>query len=164
MKYKGIELEPITKVQAFEDGKSMLVWNNNDDDAIMKLVYAITNMTLDPIICEENDYDYCAEIPKPQKREMNSLEVMEYLHLLQLWLDGSITKELATKHFKGFEFPEFEKGLVEFRQCPIILKDNEEKGWCDKAILMEFDDVNTFKFGILKNGEVTEFEIPEIEI
>ena len=64
MKYKGIELKQITTSQIFDPPKEMLVWNYVDSTPFKMPVHAIVASKTFPVIAEEGDYQYCAEIPE----------------------------------------------------------------------------------------------------
>lgn len=159
MKYNGIELEPITKVQAFEEPKEMLVWNKSYERPLLKKVYAITNLEIESIICNSNDYDYCAEIPKRQTTEMNSLKVMEYLHKLQLWINNKD---------QNFEFYIPQEIIYFYADGGVVVynvgSNNNFGEWANYSSFWGFIDNMSYKFGILKNGKVTEFKLPQIEV
>jgi hypothetical protein len=158
MKYKNTELVPITKVQAFEEPREMLVWNNPggaslqerevigiliDNSKIRVAVIAIGGIVY---------FDYCAEIPQPTTRKMNALEVMEYLHRLQMVINkqNGCLREIPSVIYGD----EFDFGLV-------VCKTGGE--WFHFAQFREVHNPGGFKFGILKNGKVTEFELPKVE-
>lgn len=158
MKYNGIELVPIKDSQIFNPPREMLCWNDVSEKWWTQKVLAIITSEDFPVLYMDEDgeydgYKYCAEIPKPQKREMNSLEVMEYLHLLQLALNNCE---------KTFTFSvEIDKMFG-----GVVLYSNEAEKHSVKinySILESGNDLKN-KYYILKNGKVTEFELPEIEI
>ena len=64
MKYKGIELKQITTSQIFDPPKEMLVWDYVDSAPFKMPVHAIVASKTFPVIAEEGDYQYCAEIPE----------------------------------------------------------------------------------------------------
>ena len=64
MKYKGIELKQITPSQIFDPPKEMLVWDYVDSAPFKMPVHAIVASKTFPVIAEEGDYQYCAEIPE----------------------------------------------------------------------------------------------------
>lgn len=64
MKYKGIELKQITTSQIFDLPKEMLVWDYVDSAPFKMPVHAIVASKTFPVIAEEGDYQYCAEIPE----------------------------------------------------------------------------------------------------
>ncbi len=133
MKYKGMELKPIEKVQVFEEGKVMLVWLKTWKEPLEKVVYGIVKRpNLKNVICCPVEYDFCAEIPKPKTRRMNSLEVMEYL---------------------------WERNKTD---C-VTIKDGDSALWSPLGFYI-ISYPKDYKFGILKNGKITEFEIPEVEV
>lgn len=165
MEYKGIELEPITKVQAFEEPKEMLVWNTASKDPYVRMISAITKVKYGAreriwaiTYISREMFDYVAEIPTPQKREMNSLEVMEYLHLLQMNLSTGIIR--VDNHPKGIVYSTHGHGLIVYD--PDV--ESSDKKYSSYSEFNEYDKLKDCKFGILKNGEVTEFELPEIEV
>ena len=156
MKYNGVELVPITKIQAFEEPRDMLVWDEETDIPEIKIVLAIMTKAIGDynVYNAFKNYKYCAEIPKTQKRDMNSLEVMEYLHKYQLSLNFG---------GKTLQYPlcisEFNRGLV------VILNTmSESVGWMNYTLFNKANGTKTTKFGILKNGKVTEFKLPQIEV
>ena len=140
MKYKGVELKPITEVQAFSEPREMLVWDNKRANPKLRMVYAIVGSG----IAISNDgcfWLYCAEIPEKKKRERTALEVMEYLHEKQVLLD------------KG------NGGVVVARYKP----EKKEANYFYYGNLTLTAVNGKVFYGILKNGKVTEFELPEIE-
>ena len=64
MKYNGIELKQITTSQIFDPPKEMLVWDYVDSAPFKMPVHAIVASKTFPVIAEEGDYQYCAEIPE----------------------------------------------------------------------------------------------------
>ena len=64
MEYNGIELKKITTSQIFDPPKEMLVWDYIDSAPFKMPVHAIVASKTFPVIAEEGDYQYCAEIPE----------------------------------------------------------------------------------------------------
>ena len=64
MEYNGIELKQITTSQIFDPPKEMLVWDYVDSAPFKMPVHAIVASKTFPVIAEEGDYQYCAEIPE----------------------------------------------------------------------------------------------------
>ena len=64
MEYNGIELKEITTSQIFDPPKEMLVWDYVDSAPFKMPVHAIVVSKTFPVIAEEGDYQYCAEIPE----------------------------------------------------------------------------------------------------
>ena len=64
MEYNGIELKEITTSQIFDPPKEMLVWDYVDSAPFKMPVHAIVASKTFPVIAEEGDYQYCAEIPE----------------------------------------------------------------------------------------------------
>ena len=64
MEYNGIELKKITTSQIFDPPKEMLVWDYVDSAPFKMPVHAIVASKTFPVIAEEGDYQYCAEIPE----------------------------------------------------------------------------------------------------
>ena len=64
MKYKGIELKQITTSQILDPPKEMWVWDYVDSAPFKMPVHAIVASKTFPVIAEEGDYQYCAEIPE----------------------------------------------------------------------------------------------------
>ena len=80
MKYKGIELKQITTSQIFDPPKEMLVWNYVDSTPFKMPVHAIVASKTFPVIAEEGDYQYCAEIPEaPKPRRVTNRELSKWL-------------------------------------------------------------------------------------
>ena len=80
MKYKGIELKQITTSQIFDPPKEMLVWNYVDSTPFKMPVHAIVASKTFPVIAEEGDYQYCAEIPEePKSRRVTNRELSKWL-------------------------------------------------------------------------------------
>lgn len=80
MKYKGIELTPITTPQIFDPPKEMLVWECSFTEPAVKHVYAITGNPYYPVVTTKSCYDYCAEIPEELKpKRATNLQLMEWL-------------------------------------------------------------------------------------
>lgn len=165
MKHNGIELVPITEAQVFSGYKKLLVWDNdmegldivyNDSNWEIIDVSAIINTDNGVIVIDKygNKFDKCAEIPKAQKRDMNSLEVMEYLHKLQLFCNVDYKVDL--------QLPKEIEGKVDCRYGLIIC--NTGGDWFHFAQFHEAHNPSGFKFGILKNGKTTEFELPQVEL
>ena len=46
----------------------------------------------------------------------------------------------------------------------IFYFDKKHKIWCDCSGFMFRDDIDNYRFGVFQNGELTEFELPQIEI
>lgn len=82
MKYKGIELTPITKPQIFDPPKELLVWDNNFQEPRIVLVWCIApaSAKLDyPIRCIGTiHYEICAEIPKTTSKRATNKELAEW--------------------------------------------------------------------------------------
>ncbi|MCP4988661.1 MAG: hypothetical protein GY928_22210 [Colwellia sp.] len=178
MKYNGMELKPIEKVQAFEKPRDMLCWNYEMNGGIATYdnnVFSICAIVNDgenfrAITKGLGHYKFCAEIPKPKTRKMNSLEVMEYLHTFQNWLNGN-KKELLQPLFGNRDLNygiDFNNNLSDGNfDGGLVVKLNtmcESVGWQNYSLFSKIDSIKTTKFGILKNGKVTEFELPEIEV
>ena len=64
MEYNGIELKKITTSQIFDPPKEMLVQDYVDSAPFKMPVHAIVASKTFPVIAEEGDYQYCAEIPE----------------------------------------------------------------------------------------------------
>ena len=64
MEYNGIKLKEITTSQIFDPPKEMLVWDYVDSAPFKMPVHAIVASKTFPVIAEEGDYQYCAEIPE----------------------------------------------------------------------------------------------------
>ena len=64
MEYNGIELKEIITSQIFDPPKEMLVWDYVDSAPFKMPVHAIVASKTFPVIAEEGDYQYCAEIPE----------------------------------------------------------------------------------------------------
>ena len=80
MKYKGIELKQITTSQIFDPPKEMLVWDYVDSAPFKMPVHAIVASKTFPVIAEEGDYQYCAEIPEePKSRRATNRELSKWL-------------------------------------------------------------------------------------
>lgn len=80
MKYKGIELKQITTSQIFDPPKEMLVWDYVDSAPFKMPVHAIVASKTFPVIAEEGDYQYCAEIPEaPKPRRVTNRELSKWL-------------------------------------------------------------------------------------
>ena len=80
MKYKGIELKQITTSQIFDPPKEMLVWDYVDSAPFKMPVHAIVASKTFPVIAEEGDYQYCAEIPEePKSRRVTNRELSKWL-------------------------------------------------------------------------------------
>lgn len=164
MKYNGIELKPITEVQAFDEPREMLVWNDDTKPTILSvLAFCVWGETVRPLIDSGSTqpimWGYAAEIPKPKTRKMTSLEVMEYLNKLQLWCNTSEKEDYFLKN--KIELPVFEDGLHNKKLGVVVLNMGDKYGW--EKPTGEFLIKKYPKFGILKNGKVTEFELPEVE-
>ncbi len=138
MKYKGIELKPINKVQAFEEPREMVVWQHSKDKISDNtgLIVAIINLNgvVRALVNDGTYWNYCAEIPKPKTRRMNKDEIEFYL-----W------KKNKT------EFVQISFGNGAFRSG----------GFGNFG----YDDLSYYRFRTIdENGKVTEFELPEIEV
>lgn len=70
MKYKGIELVPITEPQIFDPPKEMLVWDVERlcETSRKAMVYAVTTRESLPVIGLEDSWNFCAEIPEEPKK------------------------------------------------------------------------------------------------
>ena len=167
MKYNGIELTPITEVQAFEEPREMLVWQHSKDKLPSKKEYisAIVNVDsgIKALCINHTWWNYCAEIPQPKQREMTALEVMEYLHLFQLYLDNG-----GQGNPMNINLPIInERNASDFKFGIIVYSvgSNENFGnWANSISFWGYINGMSYKFGILKNGEVKEFELPKIEV
>lgn len=141
MKYNGIELEPSTKSFVCDEGKEMLVWDIGWNEPKLALVLAHTPTRTNnyKVICKSYSYIHCAEIPPaPTKRDMNPLEVMEYLHDKQVLLDKT------------------DGGVVVYR----VIKGS----WKNYTQFTKFNYSNiSYTFGFLKNGTVAEFTLPQVD-
>ena len=63
-----VECRQVTKPQVFDPPKMMLV--NTRGNLVMKKVYAILSPTEQanyPVVCEDDHYAVCCEIPKPRR-------------------------------------------------------------------------------------------------
>jgi len=143
MKYKGIELTPITEVQAFEEPREMLVWDEIDKEPKVKDVVAIVNRYHESnvITIHNNLFKYCAEIPQTKTRERTVSEKLQYLKKKE--------SELGDGEF------------IMARHC-----EHEEGYYClNKEIYIDFLAHNKYTFAILKDDDsIEEFEISEIEV
>lgn len=83
MKYKGQELEPITKPQIFDPPKEMLVWDTENDKPEKQMVWCIAPPAIYqifPVLGKEGSYKHCAEIPEAIKlKRATNLQLMEWL-------------------------------------------------------------------------------------
>lgn len=161
MKYNGVELEPITEIQAFEEPREMLVWDEEADVPEIKTVLAIMTKSRGDynVFNPFKNYKYCAEIPQPTKRDMNNLEVMEYLHCLQLYLNENSSVILASQFDEDIkEFKQLKFGLI------VVVSKDQESGKIEYYHHSNQSLVVSNKFGILKNGKVTEFKLPQVEV
>ena len=80
MEYNGIELKEITTSQIFDPPKEMLVWDYVDSAPFKMPVHAIVASKTFPVIAEEGDYQYCAEIPEePKSRRATNRELSKWL-------------------------------------------------------------------------------------
>ncbi len=134
MKYNGIELVPIAKVQAFEEPREMLVWNNRSSSTTTIEVVAIIKNSRTTTCIDVNltAWDNCAEIPKQKTRKRNKDEIEFYL-----WERNKT--ECVQFSFAGRAWV-FDYGYG-------------------------FENLDRYKFRTIdKNGKVTEFKIPEIEV
>lgn len=80
MNYKGIELTPITKAQIFDPPREMLVWDDVNDEPLIRAVCCIApplaRQTF-PVLTTKSIYKHCAEIPKQKRATYRQL--MEWL-------------------------------------------------------------------------------------
>lgn len=92
MKYKGHELVEITEPQVFNPPKEMLVWDECDEEEILKgkyepqrvMVYGIIATTGGRVVALFNGdmvyFEKCAEIPEePKQRRATNREVSKWL-------------------------------------------------------------------------------------
>lgn len=71
MKYKGIDLEEVTKEQIFKPPKQMLVWDMSTDIPEQIEVCAIVNRkTANRVITNNSSWRHCAEIPEEPKKKL----------------------------------------------------------------------------------------------
>jgi len=142
MKYKGIELTPITEVQAFEEPREMLVWDGISKEPLSLNIVAIVNInnTVMALTNTFQYFEYCAEIPQSTTRERTVSEKLQYLKKKE--------SELGDGEF------------IMARHC-----EHEEGYYClNKEIYIDFLAHNKYTFAILKSDDsIEEFEIPEIE-
>ncbi len=136
MKYNGIELKPITKVQAFEEPRELAVWGNLNNPRT-QLIIAIVNFgngKLYAIDIDGHNWEGFAEIPKPKTRRMNKDEIEFYL---------------------------WKKNKTEFVQVSYDNGAFRSGGFGNFG----YDDLSYYRFRTIdENGKVTEFELPEIEV
>ncbi len=140
MKYNGIELKPIEKVQVFEEGRAMLVWLKTWKEPLEKVVYGIVKRpNLKNVICCPVEYDFCAEIPKPKTRKRTASEKLTYLYKMM----NDLCKD---EH--------------------IISRSKSENRWLEgQAFVIDYLQEDEYKFAILHiDDSMTHFEIPEIEV
>lgn len=80
MKYKGQELEPITKPQVFDPPRRMLVWDASFTEPYVKHVCAITGSHHYQVVTTLSCYSYCAEIPEePKPKRATNRELSEWV-------------------------------------------------------------------------------------
>lgn len=81
MKYKGIELKEFTsdKPVVFDPPKKMLVWDKDNGKPIQCDVLMYHPRYTYPVICEDDSFRYCAEIPELKPRRATNLELAKWL-------------------------------------------------------------------------------------
>lgn len=151
------DLEEVTEGY-FPEGEDMIIVGNNSGCRYIKPVFFIKSDFRNGIISVK-DFIYSStaykvyKIPQPKMRDMNSLEVMEYLHKLQLWVDGVD---------QSFSIPE--EIVCFFADGGVLVQNFNNMGW--EMLFLKFDDgINKdMNFGILKRGKITEFKLPQVEV
>ncbi|PBC75313.1 hypothetical protein [Fibrobacter intestinalis] len=81
MKYKGIEIREFTsdKCEVFDPPKTMLVWNDVDDEPSKDNVFAfIPNRTFH-VIGTDDSFDHCAKIPDVCSELATNIQLAEWL-------------------------------------------------------------------------------------
>lgn len=166
MKYKGIELVPKTEEQILDHDKEYAFWD--EDMTAINVVYGgcIYNKKfgngstrLEHITKFGVRYENCAEIPQTTMRDRTGLEVIEYVHNLQKLLTGIPVPT-------GFKRPaSFSDNICWIGT--VVFDPKDGYGFTGIGSLTEKDpddDNDEVTFGVLYDGKVTEFEIPQIEV
>ena len=138
MKYNGIELTPIEEVQAFEEPIDMLTWCDGHNEPRITKVEAI--------IKKDGKY-----MPVYYARE--SLYTHDYCAEIP---------QAKQREMTSLEVMEY---LWERNKSECVVVNTDSISWnllgFHKLIEPYFGG---YKFGIIKNGEVKEFELPKIEV
>lgn len=81
MKYKGIELKEFTsdKTVVFDPPKKMLVWDKDNGKPIQCDVLMYHPRYTYPVICADDSFRYCAEIPELKPRRATNRELAKWL-------------------------------------------------------------------------------------
>lgn len=82
MRYKGIEIKEFTsnKPVVFCPTKKMLVWDSDDGTPVQRYVLMYHPRYIYPVICVDDSYMCCAEIPEePKPRRATNNELAKWL-------------------------------------------------------------------------------------
>jgi hypothetical protein len=133
------DLTPITKVQAFEEPKEMYVWNNCHKEVFMHKVYGIFNISqalIGALVNINGTFTYFENCAEIPKPK---------------------TRERTANKIKGY--------LHELSKDAYIECVNHEvsRTW-EYYVLCDFVHSSCRFRKIDKNGKVTEFKLPDIEV
>lgn len=81
MKYKGIELKEFEseKPVLFDPPKTMLVWNDCEDEPSKDKVFAFIPKNYFRVVGTNDSFDHCAEIPEILCRRVTNSELAKWL-------------------------------------------------------------------------------------